>query len=250
MPSTKTVAIIGAGPRGIGVLERLGANADLLAGRRLKIHLIDPYPPGPGRVWRHAQSPLLWMNWMAEDVTMFTDASFTGDGPIRPDRRWPAGRARSRRARSMRPGWIATCLPRCTGIVHFLGADTRVAAVDGHFVGSNSSSPHVVRATALVEARIPGPAIQRTGNDLLRSLYESGDGAPEVLLEPPHETGRLLVTPGDLRVVNNAGHAHRRRFALGAPTSLVSVAAFSRPNVNSPAFRQNDIVARAILTTP
>jgi hypothetical protein len=107
-----------------------------------------------------------------------------------------------------------------------------------------------VRASALVEARLPGPAIQRTGNALLQSLYASGEGAAEVLLEPRHETGRLLVTPTDLRVVNNAGRAHARRFALGTPTSVVAVAAFSRPHVNSPAFRQNDIVARAILRTP
>ncbi|RSM89479.1 adenylate cyclase [Kibdelosporangium aridum] len=136
------------------------------------------------------------------------------------------------------------------GIVQFLGADMQVDTVDGVFVASSPSSPHVVRATALVEARIPGPTIQRTGNGLLRSLYESGAGAAEVLPEPRHETGRLLVTPTDLRVVDSTGRAHLRRFALGTPTSIVAVAAFSRPHVNSPAFRQNDIVARAVLRTP
>lgn len=135
------------------------------------------------------------------------------------------------------------------GIVHFLGADIRVDTVDGVFVGSSPSSPHAVRATALVEARIPGATIERTGNALLRSLYESGDGAAEVLSEPRHETGRLLVTPGDLRVVDSSGRVHSRRFALGTPTSVVAVAAFSRPNVNSPAFRQNDLVARTVLRT-
>src|ERR1043165_5846333 len=82
--STKSVVIIGAGPRGVGVLERLGANIDLLGHGELEVHLIDPYPPGPGRVWRHAQSPLLRMNSMAEDVTMFTDDSVQCEGPIRP----------------------------------------------------------------------------------------------------------------------------------------------------------------------
>jgi len=62
-----TLAVVGAGPRGVGVLERLGANSGLLRGRRLEVHLIDPFPPGPGRVWRYDQSPLLRMNSMPED---------------------------------------------------------------------------------------------------------------------------------------------------------------------------------------
>nr|WP_225957691.1 FAD/NAD(P)-binding protein [Amycolatopsis lexingtonensis] len=80
-----TLAVVGAGPRGVGVLERLGANAgELLGGRRLEVHLIDPFPPGPGRVWRYDQSPLLRMNSMPEDVTMFTDDSVKMTGPVRP----------------------------------------------------------------------------------------------------------------------------------------------------------------------
>lgn len=79
-----TVVIVGAGPKGIGLLERIGANApDLLRGR-LTVHLVDPFPPGPGRVWRFAQSPLLRMNSMPEDVTMFTDDTVRCAGPIRP----------------------------------------------------------------------------------------------------------------------------------------------------------------------
>ncbi|SHH29806.1 FAD/NAD(P)-binding protein [Streptomyces sp. 3214.6] len=77
--------IVGAGPRSIGLLERIGANApELWNSRPLRIHLVDPHPPGPGRIWRHEQSPLLRMNSMAEDVTMFTDVSSVVDGPVRP----------------------------------------------------------------------------------------------------------------------------------------------------------------------
>ena len=43
---------------------------ELLANRKLVIHLIDPYPAGPGRIWRSAQSALLRMNSLAQDVTM------------------------------------------------------------------------------------------------------------------------------------------------------------------------------------
>ncbi|RSN47187.1 adenylate cyclase [Amycolatopsis sp. WAC 04197] len=79
------LAVVGAGPRGVGVLERLGANAaELLGGRRLVVHLVDPFPAGAGRVWRHEQSPLLRMNSMPEDVTVFTDETVEIDGPIRP----------------------------------------------------------------------------------------------------------------------------------------------------------------------
>ncbi|MCP9208937.1 FAD/NAD(P)-binding protein [Streptomyces sp. NEAU-Y11] len=81
------VVIVGAGPRATGLVERLAANAPELYGAGappFAVHLVDPYPPGGGRIWRPDQSPLLWMNSMAEDVTMFTDASVEGEGPVRP----------------------------------------------------------------------------------------------------------------------------------------------------------------------
>lgn len=59
------VAVIGAGPRGTSVLERLTANWCALPAAerpRLKVHLIDPYPPGPGHVWRPDQSRHFLMN--------------------------------------------------------------------------------------------------------------------------------------------------------------------------------------------
>ncbi|MFH8801780.1 FAD/NAD(P)-binding protein [Streptomyces sp. NPDC017936] len=80
-----SLVIVGAGPRGTGLIERIAANApELYADRGLDIHLVDPHPPGPGRIWRAAQSPLLWMNSHAEDVTMFTDETVDMAGPVRP----------------------------------------------------------------------------------------------------------------------------------------------------------------------
>ena len=77
------LAVIGAGPRGVGFLERLAANLpELGAGAQLVVHLVDPHPPGAGRIWRRAQSPLLKLNSMARDVTMFTDDSSTIEGPV------------------------------------------------------------------------------------------------------------------------------------------------------------------------
>ncbi|WP_043681283.1 FAD/NAD(P)-binding protein [Streptomyces xylophagus] len=84
----RTLVIVGAGPRGTGLIERIAANApDLYADsgvEGLDIHLVDPHPPGAGRIWRAAQSPLLWMNSHAEDVTMFTDETVVMEGPVRP----------------------------------------------------------------------------------------------------------------------------------------------------------------------
>ncbi|GAB3556094.1 FAD/NAD(P)-binding protein [Arthrobacter tumbae] len=65
MTRTVTVAIIGAGPRGTSVLERLTANwAALPVGNRprITVHLIEPYEPGPGHVWRTDQSRHFLMN--------------------------------------------------------------------------------------------------------------------------------------------------------------------------------------------
>ncbi|MGW3109308.1 FAD/NAD(P)-binding protein [Streptomyces sp. NPDC001100] len=81
-----SVAVVGAGPRGTSVLERLCASAPELLppGTRLTVHVVDPAPPGPGRVWRSAQSPELLMNTVASQVTLFTDDSVDCSGPIRP----------------------------------------------------------------------------------------------------------------------------------------------------------------------
>jgi uncharacterized NAD(P)/FAD-binding protein YdhS len=68
-----------------GLLERFAANAEeLLDGRDIHVHVVDPYPAGGGRIWRREQSRLLWMNSMTSDVTIFTDQSVECDGPIVP----------------------------------------------------------------------------------------------------------------------------------------------------------------------
>jgi hypothetical protein len=78
------LVVVGAGPGGTVLVERLGANAaELAGGRPVEIHVADPYPHGGGRVWRLDQPDLLWMNSQAGDVTMFTDDSVVIDGPIR-----------------------------------------------------------------------------------------------------------------------------------------------------------------------
>ncbi|WP_167199615.1 FAD/NAD(P)-binding protein [Brevibacterium pigmentatum] len=79
------VAIIGVGPRGLTVLERLVAlAAKRFAGAAetaLTIHLIDPYPPGAGIVWRTDQPESLLMNTTIAEQTVFPDSSCTFLGP-------------------------------------------------------------------------------------------------------------------------------------------------------------------------
>lgn len=81
-----SVAFVGAGPRTVVLVERMAASFGEFVdpGTPVAIHLIDPYPIGAGRIWRDDQSPLLWMNSVARDVTVFTDASVQCEGPIRP----------------------------------------------------------------------------------------------------------------------------------------------------------------------
>src|SRR3954447_11351661 len=79
------LVVVGGGPTASSLLERIVAHLPELFGeRRLTVHLVDPYPAGRGRVWRPDLSHLLWMNSMAEDVTIFTDESVRCAGPIRP----------------------------------------------------------------------------------------------------------------------------------------------------------------------
>ncbi|MFE2278555.1 FAD/NAD(P)-binding protein [Streptomyces sp. NPDC059454] len=75
--------IVGAGPRGLSVLERLCANERNSASRSpMVVHVVDPFPPGAGRVWRPDQSRHLLMNTVASQVTVFTDGSVSMGGPV------------------------------------------------------------------------------------------------------------------------------------------------------------------------
>lgn len=78
-----TVCIVGAGPRGLSVLERICANERKSPSRStLTVHVVDPFRAGPGRVWRTAQSRQLLMNTVASQVTVYTDDSVEMNGPV------------------------------------------------------------------------------------------------------------------------------------------------------------------------
>ena len=79
-PRGRSIAIIGAGPRGTSVLERIAAGAE----QPVRVHVVDPYPPGGGRIWATDQPEHLLMNTFAADATIFTDDTLDCAGPVRP----------------------------------------------------------------------------------------------------------------------------------------------------------------------
>lgn len=76
-----SVAIVGAGPRGLSVLERI-CGTPQVHGDGLTVHMIDPEPPGSG-AHRPDQPNYLLMNTIAGQVSMFrTGDSAAAENPI------------------------------------------------------------------------------------------------------------------------------------------------------------------------
>ncbi|WP_147453985.1 FAD/NAD(P)-binding protein [Tessaracoccus antarcticus] len=66
------------GPRGASLMERIAARPGSVA----DVHMVDDHAPGAGRIWRTDQDRDMCMNTLAGAVTLFTDASFSGVGPV------------------------------------------------------------------------------------------------------------------------------------------------------------------------
>ncbi|MET3176491.1 UNVERIFIED_ORG: GNAT superfamily N-acetyltransferase [Arthrobacter sp. UYCu721] len=95
-----TVAFVTAavnGPRAAGVLERMPANRDELFPGPLDLHVLEPYEPGSGRIWRYDQHPGLMLNSLAveydsrcgdlfgrgaaaEELNRYQESEFKGPG--------------------------------------------------------------------------------------------------------------------------------------------------------------------------
>ncbi|MFJ8543008.1 FAD/NAD(P)-binding protein [Streptomyces sp. NPDC093586] len=76
------IAVVGSGPRGLAVVERLVARLrDETPDRAVEIVLIDKDEVGAGRVWRTDQNPVFLMNTACGEVTMFSGPA--DDGPAR-----------------------------------------------------------------------------------------------------------------------------------------------------------------------
>lgn len=88
------IALIGAGPRGISVLERLAAylrdssscgqaqTKTQVVRPQITIHIVDDSQIGAGRVWDTSQTRTLCMNTLADAVTLFTEPGSTVDASV------------------------------------------------------------------------------------------------------------------------------------------------------------------------
>ncbi|MFD1931020.1 FAD/NAD(P)-binding protein [Nonomuraea mangrovi] len=78
------IAVIGAGPTGTCLVERILANAPEFLGHTvLDLHVVDPHPHGPCAVRQAERLDLLWAESAAADITLYTDGSVRCEGPIR-----------------------------------------------------------------------------------------------------------------------------------------------------------------------
>ncbi|GGQ15363.1 hypothetical protein GCM10010233_35330 [Streptomyces pseudogriseolus] len=72
-PEPYRIAVVGTGPRGVSVLERVAARlAERPAGRPVEVYAIDAVEVGPGRVWRTDQPGWSMMNTVSGEVTIFS----------------------------------------------------------------------------------------------------------------------------------------------------------------------------------
>ncbi len=137
------------------------------------------------------------------------------------------------------------------GVLRFIGPGLEVTADEesGRFVATSAQSGVTVTAAALIEARLPAPSVSRSANPLLRELHRSGFGAEQQLLSADglHSTGRLLVSDHN-ELLSPVGERRPRLFGVGPGTSGWGAGAFARPGTNAAPFRENDALARRILT--
>lgn len=140
------------------------------------------------------------------------------------------------------------------GLLRFVGADISVTGdpTIGRFVARSASHPDCIVGTAFVDARIATPSVSRTTDALLRQLHERGEVVEEMVSDGDGwsaNSGKVMVTGNDLRIVQRDGSAHPRRHGVGVFTNRPAAGTFARPRTNAASFRQNDVVARSILRT-
>ncbi|MET9529784.1 FAD/NAD(P)-binding protein [Streptomyces sp. NPDC006649] len=78
-PAATALAVIGAGPRGLGILERLIAHC-LTAPFPVTVHVVDPRPPGAG-FHTPGQPDHLLLNTVCSQLSVFPDAHMVR-GPV------------------------------------------------------------------------------------------------------------------------------------------------------------------------
>jgi len=135
--------------------------------------------------------------------------------------------------------------------VRFLGPGMAVEIVDGEFRATSAAIHEAVTADVLVDARLPDPSASRSCDPMVAALMRDGLASEEVLRDERgavlRNTGQVRVRAADGALVDAAGRAHPRRFAIGPHTTVRVAGAFTRPGMNAQSLRYNDAVARAVL---
>ncbi|MFM9368772.1 FAD/NAD(P)-binding protein [Streptomyces sp. Da 82-17] len=191
------VAIVGSGPRGLSVLERMAARlAESPVDEGLEIYLIDSHQVGSGRIWRTDQPSWFLMNTVADEVSAFSGQP--DGGPARPG----AGP-------SLAQWW---------------------SSVDPHYPGPNSYAPRALHGRYMqfilrtVEENLPEKvrliplkatvhALERTGDGYLLALEEGAHlTVDKVVLTTGHTTPELTGTQARLAAFAEE-HPHLRHIA-------------------------------------
>ncbi|WP_349826695.1 FAD/NAD(P)-binding protein [Brevibacterium litoralis] len=93
--SSLSLVVVGAGPRGVVLVDRVGAALEKWAADHadggdhggalpdLTLHLVEPTEIGAGAVWLTDQTRTLCMNTLAAAVTLFTEPGATITAPLR-----------------------------------------------------------------------------------------------------------------------------------------------------------------------
>ncbi|WP_329388311.1 FAD/NAD(P)-binding protein [Streptomyces sp. NBC_01716] len=213
-----SVAVVGAGPRGTAVLERLTANLGPTgpwAGTPAELHVVEPFTPGAGRVWDPGQPEQLLMNTVAGHATAFPDDTVRMEGPATTGptlMEWARDHARGlaeweHPSRALMGRYLAWSHERIT----------RAAAPAVRFV------PHATRAVGLDE--VSGGRLRLRLDDGTVLLVDAVVLATGHTDQRPSPEGRELTTAarrfGLLHLT--PGHPHETRLDLLAPKEPVLV---------------------------
>lgn len=219
-PHPVSVAVVGAGPRGTAVLERLTANLGPTgpwAGTPAELHVVEPFTPGAGRVWDPGQPEQLLMNTVAGHATAFPDDTVRMEGPA------TTGPTLMEWARDHAPGLAEWEHPNRALMGRYLAwaheRITRTAAPAVRIV------PHATRAVGLDE--VSGGRLRLRLDDgtallvdavVLATGHTDQRPSPEgrELTTAARRFGLLHLTPGHPHEAPSTCWRRRNRFSYGA----------------------------------
>jgi hypothetical protein len=199
------IGIIGLGPRGLSVLERLCANAAACVppGTNLLVSVVDPHAGNGSRVWRDDQDPVLLMNTVTSQISMFVDDSVDCAGPTL------AGPSLYEWARFLTLVGVPAGLPEMVlREAAQLGPDSYPSrSFYGHYL--NWTLSHVLRTAP------PNVTVQ-LHTDSAMDLRDAVDGSQVIRLTGGGTTGQLdavVLTQGHLPAQPSRSEAGLSRFA-------------------------------------